>query len=65
MHIGCHLPLAAHALHTINMASHKPQTWEFAKKTMRIDLGRLEKLPCRLYNFHPGNHRGQNTLLRD
>ncbi len=43
------------------MASHKPQTWEFAKETMRGDLDRLEKLPCRFYNFHPGNHTGKGV----
>jgi deoxyribonuclease-4 len=53
--------ILAHAPYTINMASHKPQTWELAKETMRRDLGRLEKLPCCLYNFHPGNHTGKGV----
>ncbi|HKL11527.1 MAG TPA: deoxyribonuclease IV [Clostridia bacterium] len=53
--------ILAHAPYTINMASHKPQTWEFAKGTMREDLDRLEKLPCRFYNFHPGNHIGKGV----
>ncbi|MBK5251993.1 MAG: deoxyribonuclease IV [Peptostreptococcaceae bacterium] len=53
--------ILAHAPYTINMASHKPQTWEFAKETMRRDLDRLKKLPCHLYNFHPGNHTGKGV----
>jgi len=53
--------ILAHAPYTMNMASHKPQTWEFAKETMRRDLSRLERLPCRLYNFHPGSHTGKGV----
>jgi deoxyribonuclease-4 len=55
--------ILAHAPYTINMASHKPHTWEFAKETMRRDLRRLGKLPCPLYNFRPENHTGKETTL--
>lgn len=51
--------IVAHGPYTLNMASHNPQNWEFAQKTLREDLLRLEKLPCRFYNFHPGNHLGK------
>lgn len=54
-------PILAHAPYTINLASHKDHTWAFAKNTLREDLERLERLPCSLYNFHPGNHLGKGA----
>jgi deoxyribonuclease-4 len=52
-------PIVAHAPYTLNMASYKENTWEFAKLTMADDLKRLEEIPCNLYTFHPGNHTGK------
>ncbi|WP_373482081.1 deoxyribonuclease IV [Acetobacterium sp.] len=52
-------PLLAHAPYTLNMCSAKPETREFARMVFKEDLLRLEELPCKLYNFHPGSHTGQ------
>ncbi len=52
-------PLLAHAPYTMNMASYKEDTWEFAKRTLADDLKRLEDIPCSLYTFHPGSHTGK------
>ncbi len=49
-------PLLAHAPYTLNMASNKPEVRAFAEEAFREDLDRLEKIPCSLYNFHPGSH---------
>lgn len=52
-------PLLAHAPYTMNMASYKEETWNFAKMIFKEDLQRLESIPCSLYNFHPGSHTGK------
>ncbi len=54
-------PLLAHAPYTLNLCSSAPETRLFAKEMMADDLKRLEKLPCNLYNFHPGSHTGQGA----
>lgn len=54
-------PLLAHAPYTLNMASHKEDTWNFAKMAFQDDLKRLEIIPCSLYNFHPGSHTGKGV----
>lgn len=54
-------PLVAHAPYTYNLCSAKPETVEFARRAMREDLGRMERLPGNLYNFHPGSHVKQGT----
>ena len=54
-------PLVAHAPYTMNLCSAKPETVEFARRAMREDLGRMERLPGHLYNFHPGSHVKQGT----
>lgn len=54
-------PLLAHAPYTMNPASYKEDVWEFAKMIFRDDLDRLEKIPCDLYNFHPGSHTGKGV----
>lgn len=51
----------AHAPYTLNACSADERTREFAFETMKDDLNRLEKLPCKLYNFHPGSHVGQGV----
>ena len=54
-------PLVAHAPYTMNLCSAKPETVEFARRAMREDLARMERLPGHLYNFHPGSHVKQGT----
>ena len=49
----------ARAPYTLNPASNKPQTREFALMTLRDDLARMEEKPGQLYNMHPGSHVGQ------
>lgn len=51
-------PVLAHAPYTLNMASSKEETRDFAYRAFTEDLARLELLPCSLYNFHPGSHTG-------
>lgn len=53
--------LLAHAPYTLNPASDKIRTREFAKIVMEDDLNRMEHLPNNLYNFHPGSHVGQGA----
>ena len=52
-------PLLAHAPYTLNLCSSDPKIRKFAREMMADDLERMELLPCRLYNFHPGSHTGQ------
>ncbi len=54
-------PLVAHAPYTYNLCSAKPETVEFARRAMREDLERLERMPGHLYNFHPGAHVKQGV----
>ena len=54
-------PLVAHAPYTMNLCSAKPETVEFARRAMREDLERMERLPGNLYNFHPGSHVKQGV----
>lgn len=54
-------PLVAHAPYTYNLCSSKPETVEFARRAMREDLERMERLPGNLYNFHPGAHVKQGV----
>ncbi|WP_322153831.1 deoxyribonuclease IV [Paratractidigestivibacter sp.] len=55
---GC---LVAHAPYTMNLCSAKPETVEFARRTMAGDLERMESLPGNYYNFHPGGHVKQGA----
>lgn len=52
-------PILAHAPYTLNPASDKPETREFARIVLTDDLNRMEHLPGNMYNFHPGSHVGQ------
>ena len=54
-------PLVAHAPYTMNLCSAKPETVEFARRAIREDLARMERLPGHLYNFHPGSHVKQGA----
>ena len=52
--------ILAHAPYTLNPASAKPETCEFALQTLADDLSRMERImPGQLYNMHPGAHVGQ------
>ena len=54
-------PLVAHAPYTYNLCSAKPETVVFARRSMREDLARMERMPGHLYNFHPGSHVKQGV----
>lgn len=53
--------ILAHAPYTLNPASSKPETREFARQTLADDLVRMEATPGQLYNMHPGAHVGQGA----
>ena len=54
--------ILAHAPYTLNPASAKPETREFAVQTLADDLVRMEQImPGQLYNMHPGAHVGQGS----
>ncbi len=54
--------ILAHAPYTLNPASSKPETCEFALQTLTEDLMRMEQImPGQLYNMHPGAHVGQGA----
>ncbi|MGI6108297.1 MAG: deoxyribonuclease IV [Eubacteriaceae bacterium] len=54
-------PILAHAPYTLNMASSKEETRDFAFRAFTEDLERMESIPCSLYNFHPGSHTGDGV----
>lgn len=51
--------ILAHAPYTLNPASDKQQTRDFALMVLAEDLGRMEEMPHQLYNMHPGSAVGQ------
>lgn len=53
--------ILAHAPYTLNPASAKPETREFAIQTLVDDLARMENTPNQMYNMHPGAHVGQGA----
>lgn len=53
--------MIAHAAYTVNPCSSKPEVRDFAIRSMREDIERLENFPGTLYNFHPGTHTGQGA----
>ena len=55
--------ILAHAPYTLNACSDKPETRDFALRTMKDDLMRMEYTPCQMYNFHPGSHVGQGAKV--
>ena len=56
--------ILAHAPYTLNPASSKPETCEFALQTLADDLLRMEQImPGQLYNMHPGAHVGQGPEI--
>lgn len=54
-------PLLAHAPYTLNGCSADEKVRDFAFRTMRDDLDRMEYTPGNLYNFHPGSHVKQGA----
>ena len=53
--------ILAHAPYTLNACSDKAETRDFALRTMKDDLMRMEYTPGQMYNFHPGSHVGQGV----
>lgn len=51
-------PILAHAPYTLNLASNKEETYEFACMVMREDLARMDEFGIELLVFHPGSHTG-------
>ncbi|MBQ6855677.1 MAG: deoxyribonuclease IV [Lachnospiraceae bacterium] len=58
--------LVAHAPYMLNGCSADDAVRDFAWRTMRNDLERLEHTPGNYYNFHPGSHvkQGMETGIR-
>lgn len=55
--------ILAHAPYTLNPASAKDDTRQFAIDTLADDLARMESTPGQLYNMHPGAHVGQGAEI--
>lgn len=51
-------PILAHAPYTMNLASAKPEVYEFACMGIREDVARMDKLGIENLVFHPGSHTG-------
>ena len=54
-------PVVAHAPYTLNACAADAHIRDFARRTMREDLERLEHLPGTMLNFHPGSHVRQGA----
>ena len=59
-------PVLAHAPYTLNACAADASIRDFAVRTMREDLIRLEHIPEAMLNFHPGSHvkQGVETGVR-
>lgn len=51
-------PILAHAPYTMNLASPKPEVYEFACTVIREDVARMDALKIENMVFHPGSHTG-------
>lgn len=51
-------PLLAHAPYTMNLASPKEATYEFACMVLKEDIARMDALGMEAIVFHPGSHTG-------
>lgn len=51
-------PILAHAPYTMNLASAKPEVYEFACDVIREDIQRMDNLGIENIVFHPGSHTG-------
>ena len=56
-------PILAHAPYTMNLASAKPEVYEFACDVIREDIQRMDNLGIENIVFHPGSHTGIVTVL--
>ena len=54
-------PILAHAPYTMNLASAKPEVYEFACDVIREDIQRMDNLGIESIVFHPGSHTGIGT----
>ncbi len=54
-------PLLAHAPYTMNLASPKEATYEFACMVIKEDIARMDALGMEAIVFHPGSHTGIGT----
>lgn len=54
-------PLFAHGAYTMNLASDKEETREFANMILKDDIERLKLITNSYYIFHPGSHVGQGS----
>ncbi len=54
-------PIFAHGSYTMNLASDKKETREFAKGLLKEDLERVEEISNCYYIFHPGSHVKQGV----
>ena len=54
----CFGSLLAHAPYTMNLASARPQVYEFACTVIREDVVRMDALGIENLVLHPGNHTG-------
>lgn len=54
-------PLFAHGAYTMNLASDKEETREFAKMILKDDLKRIKAISNAYYIFHPGSHVKQGV----
>ncbi len=51
--------IIAHASYTLNLCSKDQSIRDFALRTFKDDLKRMEYIKGNYYNFHPGSHVGQ------
>ena len=54
-------PILAHAPYTLNACAADAGIRDFAHRTMREDLERLNHIPGAMLNFHPGSHVKQGV----
>ena len=54
-------PILAHAPYTMNLASAKPEVYEFACDVIREAIQRMDNLGIENIVFHPGSHTGIGT----
>jgi deoxyribonuclease-4 len=48
----------AHAPYTLNLCSSTESVREHSNEMLKDDLERMESMPSKFYNFHPGSHTG-------
>ena len=53
--------ILAHAPYTMNLASAKPEVYEFACTVIREDVTRMDRLGIENLVVHPGTHTGMGA----